>query len=67
RDALRRGAHLVYFLHDELVVHTPEADAEQVAQIVRHAAWAAGRMLFPASPATFPVTVDIVERYADAS
>jgi DNA polymerase-1 len=64
---LRDGPHLTYFLHDELMVHTPRSCAGEVARLVREAARAAGRMLFPESDAAFPVTIDIVDRYADVA
>ncbi len=38
--------HLVFFLHDELVVHTPQSLADRVADEVRAAAQDAGRLLF---------------------
>lgn len=60
------GAHLVFFLHDEVVVHAPRERAEEVAALVREAAEEAGRLLFSPRPTTFPLTVAIVERYGDA-
>ncbi|MET0989699.1 MAG: bifunctional 3'-5' exonuclease/DNA polymerase [Glaciihabitans sp.] len=58
--------HLVFFLHDEVIVHAPAEQAEEVAELVRAAAADAGRLLFGAMPVTFPVTVAIVDSYADA-
>jgi DNA polymerase-1 len=58
--------HLVFFLHDEVMVHAPEHLAERVAVEVRAAAADAGRLLFGEMPVDFPVTVAIVDRYADA-
>ena len=58
--------HLVFFLHDELVVHTPESLAEQVADAVRAAAADAGRLLFGPLPVDFPLTVAIVDNYGQA-
>ncbi|MGN6325934.1 bifunctional 3'-5' exonuclease/DNA polymerase [Pseudolysinimonas sp.] len=58
--------HLVFFLHDELVVHTPEALAPAVENAMRESAAEAGRLLFGASPVEFALTVATVERYADA-
>lgn len=58
--------HLVFFLHDEVVVHAPAHLAERVALEVRAAAVDAGRLLFGAMPIDFPVTVAIVDSYADA-
>jgi DNA polymerase I len=58
--------HLVFFLHDELVVHTPEPLAEQVADEVRAAAADAGRLLFGTLPVDFPLTVAAVDNYGQA-
>ena len=58
--------HLVFFLHDEVVIHTPEHLAGPVAEAVRAAATDAGRLLFGALPVTFPLTVATVDHYAQA-
>jgi DNA polymerase-1 len=58
--------HLVFFLHDEIVVHCPEALAESVADEVRAAAADAGRLLFGDLPVDFPLTVAIVDNYGQA-
>jgi DNA polymerase-1 len=58
--------HLVFFLHDEVVVHTPERDAERVADEVRAAAAEAGRLLFGGFPVDFPLDVAVVRSWADA-
>jgi DNA polymerase-1 len=63
---LTDAPHLVFFLHDEVVVHTPAAQAEAVAGIIRAAAAEAGTLLFGALPAEFPVTVAIVDNYGEA-
>ena len=64
--ALTTGPHLVFFLHDEVIVHTPEHLAEQVAADIREAAAQAGRLLFGSLPVTFPVTTAIVDNYGQA-
>jgi len=51
--------HLAFFLHDELIVHTPARDAEQVAQAVQDAADAAARLLFGTFPLDFRLDVKI--------
>ncbi|MBN9606843.1 MAG: bifunctional 3'-5' exonuclease/DNA polymerase [Actinomycetales bacterium] len=61
------GPHLVFFLHDELVVHSPAPLAEAVAAATREAAAEAGRLLFGAAPVEFALSVAIVQRYADAT
>ena len=58
--------HLVFFLHDEIVVHTPAALAERVADEIRAAATDAGRLLFGALPVDFPLTVATVDNYGEA-
>lgn len=59
-------AHLVFFLHDEIVVHTPIDLAERVVVEVRAAAAEAGRLLFGELPVDFPLTVAVVEDYSQA-
>jgi DNA polymerase-1 len=58
--------HLVYFLHDEVIVHTPAALADEVSAAVARAARSAGRLLFADFPIDFPLDVSVVDRYADA-
>lgn len=65
-SALTERPHLVFFLHDELIVHTPAELAEQVAAAMSAAAAEAGRILFGSAPVEFPLTVAIVDSYADA-
>ena len=57
-----RRAHLVLFLHDEVMVHTPAEQAHEVAAAVRAAATDAGRLLFPSSSVDFPLDLRISER-----
>jgi DNA polymerase I len=59
-----RMPHLVYFLHDEIIVHTPRAHAEAVATAVHETAHAAGRLLFGDFPVDFPLELAIVDSYA---
>ena len=58
--------HLVFFLHDEVIVHTPVELAEQVSALVREAAADAGRLIFGDLPVSFPVTTATVRTYAEA-
>ncbi|MBC7290616.1 MAG: bifunctional 3'-5' exonuclease/DNA polymerase, partial [Actinotalea sp.] len=58
--------HLVFFLHDEVVVHTPASVADDVAAAVRAAAAEAGRLLFGAFPVDFALDVAVVESYDQA-
>ncbi|WP_409331326.1 bifunctional 3'-5' exonuclease/DNA polymerase [Trujillonella humicola] len=59
-------AHLVFFLHDEVVVHTPAALAPAVAEEVAAAAATAGRLLFGGFPVDFPLDVAVVGSWAEA-
>jgi DNA polymerase-1 len=63
---LAGGPHLVFFLHDELVVHAPEEVAEDAARALRESAAEAGRLLFGTTPVDFALDVSIVRTYADA-
>ena len=57
---------LVFFQHDEVVVHCPKERAPAVVEIVRRAAGQAGRLLFGDTTVRFPLEVAVVECYADA-
>ncbi len=59
-------AHLVSFVHDEVVVHTPISLADAVADEVRAAAAEAGRLLFGDFPVAFPLSVATATCYTDA-
>jgi DNA polymerase-1 len=48
-----RSPHLAFFLHDEIIVHTPVALADQVSEHVRESAASAGRLLFGDFPVDF--------------
>ena len=58
--------HLAFFLHDELMVHTPAEHAEAVAGALRESAAEAGRLLFGAAPVEFALSVAIADSYAEA-
>lgn len=62
--AFSRSAHLVFFLHDEVIVHAPEAHADTAAHAIREAAASAGRLLFSGAPVDFPLDLTIGERAA---
>jgi DNA polymerase-1 len=57
-----RRAHLVFFLHDEVIVHAPAEQADQAAEEIRAAAASAGRLLFGDAPVDFPLDLSIGER-----
>jgi DNA polymerase I len=70
--ALRRrltelpAAELVFFQHDEVVVHCPSPDAPAVVDAVGRAAEEATRLVFPAAGVLFPLDAAVVGCYADA-
>ncbi|GKQ37319.1 DNA polymerase I [Streptomyces sp. A012304] len=69
--ALRRAcadlaAELVFFQHDEVIVHCPKEEAETVVAAIREASDLAGRLTFGQTPVRFPFTTAVVECYADA-
>ncbi|WP_431795688.1 bifunctional 3'-5' exonuclease/DNA polymerase [Microbacterium enclense] len=59
--AFARVPHLAFFLHDEIVVHTPVEHADAVADAVRESAASAGRLLFGMFPIDFPLDLRIGE------
>jgi DNA polymerase-1 len=69
--ALRRAcadlkAELVFFQHDEVIVHCPAEEAAAVVRAIRESADLAGRLTFGDTPVRFPFTTAVVECYADA-
>jgi DNA polymerase I len=60
------AARLVFFQHDEVIVHCPEGMAGAVVDAVGSAAAAAGQLVFGPTPVRFPVTTAVVASYADA-
>ncbi|GGS85025.1 DNA polymerase I [Streptomyces chromofuscus] len=69
--ALRRAcadmaAELVFFQHDEVIVHCPEDEAEAVVAAIREAGALAARLTFGQTPVRFPFSTAVVECYADA-
>ncbi|MFD8736344.1 bifunctional 3'-5' exonuclease/DNA polymerase [Streptomyces sp. NPDC059618] len=69
--ALRRtcsglAAELVFFQHDEVIVHCPAEEADTVVAAIRDAAELAGRLTFGETPVRFPFTTAVVQCYADA-
>lgn len=57
---------LVFFQHDEVIVHTPAELSGDVAAAVLAAADEARRLLFGDTPVVFPMEIAVVDRYADA-
>ena len=59
-------AELVLFLHDEVMVHAPLAQVDEVTRIVHESSQRATELIFGKIPLEFPVNVTVVECYADA-
>ncbi len=66
-EPLADRPHLVFFLHDEVIVHTPAMLAPAVVEAVRAAAAEAGTLLFGSFPISFPLSVTTVTAYGDAA
>ncbi|MFY1637882.1 bifunctional 3'-5' exonuclease/DNA polymerase [Solwaraspora sp. WMMB335] len=60
------AAELVFFQHDEVVVHCPAGQAAAVAECLREVAARATRMLFGDTPVRVPLDLATVTCYADA-
>ncbi|WP_246036447.1 bifunctional 3'-5' exonuclease/DNA polymerase [Sinomonas susongensis] len=59
-------AELVYFLHDEVMIHAQEEAAAACVEAVQEAATAAKRLLFGDAPVQFPVSIAVVDSYDQA-
>jgi DNA polymerase-1 len=67
RRRLPAPAHLVFFQHDEVIVHTPAELAPVVSESIVDSVTEAAMMLFgPACPVRFPMQIAPVDNYADA-
>lgn len=66
RGLLPDPARLVFFQHDEVMVHCPLDQAEEVIGAVTAAAAEATRLLFGETPVRFPMEAVAVSCYADA-
>ena len=60
------GAELVFFQHDELIVHVPSEHADRVAALTVSAADSARDLVFPGTTVQTPVRPVAVTRYSDA-
>ena len=57
---------LVFFLHDEVMVHAPDAAVDACTRAIEEAANAAKELLFGPIPVEFPVSVAVVDSYDNA-
>ncbi|PZS02395.1 MAG: bifunctional 3'-5' exonuclease/DNA polymerase [Pseudonocardiales bacterium] len=60
------AARLVFFQHDEVVVHAPQALAGEVAAAIDAAADEATRLVFGSTDVSFPMPATVVPDYAAA-
>jgi DNA polymerase I len=60
------AAQLVFFQHDEVVVHCPATEVEVVTRAVHSAAERAGALLFGSAQVRFPLDLAVVRCYGDA-
>ena len=67
RQRLPSPAHLVFFQHDEVLVHAPAELADIVTERIEECVREAASLLFGAScPVRFPMHIATVDSYADA-
>jgi DNA polymerase-1 len=60
------SAELVFFLHDEVMVHAPSEAVDICIAAIQDAANAAKELLFGPIPVEFPVSVAVVDSYDNA-
>lgn len=60
------NAELVFFLHDEVMVHAPAEAVDACIAAIEEAASAAKELLFGPIPVEFPVSVAVVDSYDNA-
>jgi DNA polymerase I len=66
QELVGTAAELVFFQHDEVIVHCPAEEAEQVTEAIRTAGERAGQAAFGRTPVRFAFSTAVVECYADA-
>ncbi|MET3932569.1 bifunctional 3'-5' exonuclease/DNA polymerase [Arthrobacter sp. OAP107] len=60
------AGELVFFLHDEVMVHAPDSAVDACIRAIEEAANAAKELLFGRIPVEFPVSVAVVDSYDNA-
>jgi DNA polymerase-1 len=66
RSAGQPAGELVFFLHDEVMVHCPDDAVDACIAAIEDAAAAARELLFGRIPVEFPVSVAVVDSYDKA-
>jgi DNA polymerase-1 len=64
--ARQERPELVFFQHDEVIVHCPRDQADAVVAAVAEAAAEASRLVFGPTRVAFPLNTAVVDCYADA-
>ena len=62
----RPSGELVFFLHDEVMVHAADDAVEACVEAIREAADAAKELMFGRIPVEFPVSIAVVDSYDNA-
>ncbi len=66
RSRLAAPAELVFFQHDEVIVHCPAEQADDVVAAIQGSAAGATRLVFGATAVSFPMTTAVADCYSDA-
>jgi DNA polymerase I len=66
RAAGSPAGELVFFLHDEVMVHCPEEAVDACSQAIEESAAAAKELLFGRIPVDFPVSIAVADSYDKA-
>lgn len=66
RGRLHDLGQLVFFQHDEIIIHCPQDNAEEIREFIQDAADAATRVLFQDTQVRIPLTGKIVDHYGEA-
>ena len=62
--AMPPGGGIVFFVHDEVVLHVPEELGEEAVGAIHRARNRTGKMLFGDTPVRFPLDVSVTDCYA---
>jgi len=67
REALwDHRARMVFFQHDEVIVHCPVSEVDDVVRALHESSKRTGELLFGSTPVRFPLSIAVVDSYADA-
>jgi DNA polymerase-1 len=67
REALwHHRARMVFFQHDEVIVHCPVSEVDDVVAALHESSKRTAALLFGDTPVRFPLSIATVDSYADA-